>query len=418
MLAGIPITATYLWQVLIQPILFGGYLGDFQESYMRAAGRIAAGQDPYDLCAIAGCLEPTGPQYVMPPALAWMLQPLVGVQGHLIAAGAVLLLNASLVIFLWFAMRAMRVVDWQLAAFLVLVALAFEPVVGNVAEGQVNLVLLALSGAWLASWAKGAWWGGFPLGAAIALKLIQGPVGLLVLWARRWRMAAAAAAAGLVMALIPAPQYLLEYLSKVLPAVSQGTGLFENHSPGGTFARLFEPDTFLGAVRGSPAPARVLTVIVAVAALLVTFLVLRSPAVSHTARALEASAIVAVTPLVATYSWGTHLVLLLLPMLVLLAWAVRRRDWTVVALVAASWLLIGPGHKALQALLVAGYSNLLVLRLMAEFGVVGILAVWVAALVAVRRERSAHGLDAADEEGPQSQQHDRAGEYDAVSGIV
>ncbi|HYM97051.1 MAG TPA: hypothetical protein VET26_07115, partial [Candidatus Sulfotelmatobacter sp.] len=154
------------------------------------------------------------------------------------------------------------------------------------------------------------------------------------------------------------------------------------------------------------------------AALVVTFLVLRSPAVSHTARALEASAIVAVTPLVATYSWGTHLVLLLLPMLVLLAWAMRRRDWMVVGLVAASWLLIGPGHKALQALLLSGYSNLVVLRLMAELGVVGILAVWVAALVAVRRQRSAHGLDAAHEEGPQSQQHDRAGEYDAVSGIV
>ena len=70
-IAGIPIVATYLWQALIQPIFLGGYLGDFQESYMRAATRIANGQDPYDLCATIGCLEPTGPQYVMPPVLAW-----------------------------------------------------------------------------------------------------------------------------------------------------------------------------------------------------------------------------------------------------------------------------------------------------------------------------------------------------------
>jgi hypothetical protein len=395
--AGIPIAATYLWQALIQPLLFGGYLGDFQESYMRAAGRIAAGQDPYDLCATAGCLEPTGPQYVMPPALAWMLQPLVGVGSHPIAVGAILILNASLLVFLWLVIRAMRVDDWQLAALLVLVALAFEPVVGNIAEGQINLVLLALSGVWLVAWVGGRWWGGVALGAAIALKLIQGPVGLLVLWARRWRMAAAAAAAGLVLALVPAPQYLLEYLLKVLPAVSQGTGLFENHSPGGTLARLFQPDTFLGAVRGSPPAARALTLVLAVAALMVTFVVLRSPVASRTGRALEAAAIVAATPLVATYSWGTHLVLLLLPMLVLLTWAVRRRDWLVVGLVAAAWLLIGPGHKGLQVLLVSGYSNLFVLRLMAEFGVVGILSVWMAAVVAVRRERSAHGLDPADE---------------------
>jgi hypothetical protein len=101
--------------------------------------------------------------------------------------------------------------------------------------------------------------------------------------------------------------------------------------------------------------------------------------------------------LVASYSWGTHLVLLLLPMLVLIAWAVRRRDWMVIGLVGAGWLLIGPGHNAFQTLLVSGYSNLIVLRLMAEFGVLGITCVWIAGLVALRR--SANGLDPARENG-------------------
>src|SRR5207245_7506941 len=82
--AGIPILATYLWQALIQPIFFGGYLGDFQESYMRAATRIAGGQDPYELCATMGCLEPTGPQYVMPAVLACLAAPVAGVDAHLI----------------------------------------------------------------------------------------------------------------------------------------------------------------------------------------------------------------------------------------------------------------------------------------------------------------------------------------------
>jgi hypothetical protein len=59
------------------------------------------------------------------------------------------------------------------------------------------------------------------------------------------------------------------------------------------------------------------------------------------------------------------------------------------------WALIGPGHHTFQMLLVYGYSNLVVLRLMAEFGVVGIAAIWIASLLAVRRESSAHGLDAA-----------------------
>jgi Glycosyltransferase family 87 len=386
--AGIPILLLYVWQALVQPLAFGAYLGDFQESYMRAAGRLAAGQDPYDLCQTMGCLEPTGPQYVTPLPLAWLLQPAVGVDSHVLAVAAVLVLNASLAAFLFFTLRALRVDDWQLAALLVLTALAFEPTTANIVEGQINLVLLALSGAWLVAWIADRWWGGLALGVAVALKLIQGPVGLLLLWARRWTMLAAAAAAGLGLWLLAAPQYLFEYLFKVVPAISAGTGLFENHSPGGTIARLLEPDTFFGAARGTPLAARIITTLIAVAALVVTFVVLRRPSTTATGRSLEAAAVVAVTPIVASYSWGTHLVLLLLPMLVLVAWSVRHRDWIVLSLVALGWGLIGPGHHLFQMLLVSGYSNLVVLRLLAEVGVVGIVAVWVASLVAVRRERA------------------------------
>ncbi len=413
--AGVPILLLYLWQALIQPLAFGAYLGDFQESYMRAAGRLAAGRDPYDLCQTMGCLEPTGPQYVTPLPLAWLLQPVVGVDGHVLAASAVILLNSCLVIFLLCALRALRVQDWQLGALLVLTAIAFEPTIANVVEGQINLVLLALSGVWLLAWIAGRWWGGAALGLAVALKLIQAPVGLLVLWARRWSMLAAAAVAGLGLWLVAAPQYLFEYLFQVVPAIGQGTGLFENHSPGGTVARLLDPDTFFGATRGTPVAARVIITVIALAALVITFVVLRTPSRTATGRGLEAAAVVAVTPIVASYSWGTHLVLLLLPMLVLVAWGVRRSDWTVVGLVALGWALIGPGHHTFQSLLVSGYSNLVVLRVMAEFGVAGIGAVWIASLLAIRRERSADRLDTAHENRADRQQDDRAREHHSVA---
>jgi len=125
--------------------------------------------------------------------------------------------------------------------------------------------------------------------------------------------------------------------------------------------------------------------------------------------------VVAVGPMVASYSWGTHLVLLLLPMLVLVAWGVRRRDRPVIGLVAAGWLLIGPGHNWFQTLLVSGYSNLVVLRLMAEFGVTGILCIWVASLLAVRR--SANRLDATHQDRAEEEEDDSAGEHHAVAGV-
>ncbi|HEY1419810.1 MAG TPA: glycosyltransferase family 87 protein [Candidatus Dormibacteraeota bacterium] len=387
-LVGIPIGLFYLWRVVLEPLVFGTYLGDFQESYMRAAGRIAGGFDPYDLCATLGCQEPTGPQYVTPPLLAWLLQPLVGIDSHVVAAAVVVVLNVSLALFLACMVRALHVRDWQLAALLVITALSFGPVIGNIDEGQVNLVLLALSGLWLWSWVEGGWWGGVPLAAAVALKVIQAPVGVLVLWGRRWAMLTAAIITGTGLCLLAAPQYLFEYLVKVLPVVSAGTGLYENHSPGGTIARLIDPATFLGAERGSPPLARTITILIAVIALVITLAVLRNPARDRTGRSLEAAAIVAVAPLVASYSWGTHLVLLLLPMLVLVAWGVRNRDWTVLAMVGGSSLLIGPGSQRLQTLLVSGYSNLLVLRVMAELGVVAVMAIWLASLLAVTRQRA------------------------------
>jgi glycosyl transferase family 87 len=389
LLAGIPIGAMYLWQALIQPLAFGAYLGDFQESYIRAARRLAANLDPYDLCKPAGCLEPTGPQYVMPPPLAWLLQPVVGVDSHVITVAAILVLNAALLTFLYCTLRAMQVRSWQLAVLLVLVSISFEPVIGNIDEGQVNLVLLALSGLWLWGWAAERSWGGVALGLAVSLKVIQAPVGLLLLWGRRWKMLAAAAAAGLGLWLVSGPQHLFEYLTLVAPQISQGTGIYENHSPGGTITRLLAPDTFTGVVHGSPPAARAITLVIAVLALVITFAVLRRPATSRQGRLLEAAAVVAMTPVLTSYSWGTHLVLLLLPMLVLVGWGIRRQDWIVMALVALGFLLIGPGHNRMQALMVSGYTNLLVLRLMAEFGVVGVVAIWAASLLAVRRERRA-----------------------------
>jgi hypothetical protein len=391
-----PIAAVYIWRTVVLPALSGALPADFSANYMAAAARIASGQDPYDLCVLHNCaptpgaftpLPLAGAQYVTPLPVAWMLQPLLGADPHVQLAIVIGVLHVAVIVFLWTTMRAIGVDDWQLALLLILIVIGFEPVVGNFDEGQVNLVLLALSGVWLIAWIAGdRWWGGAALGIAVAIKLLQAPLGLLMLWGRRWRMVVAAAVAGAALWLLAVPQYLAEYLFKVAPVLVGGTGLFENHSPGGTVARLLDPGTFLGAVRDTSPAARVITTVIALVTLAITFWVLRRPRATPTGRGLEAAAVVAVGPLVASYSWGTHLVLLLLPMLVLTVWAIRRRDWIVLGLVALGWVLIGPGHSWFQLVLVSGYPNIVVLRLMAEFGVVGITAIWVAGLLAVRRE--------------------------------
>ena len=407
-MAAVPLGVAYVWRTLILPAVIGGAPLDFKDNYLLAAGKIAAGRDPYDLCLILGCahtpgvitLPLAGSQYITPPPVAWMIQPLVGANPNVQLAVVIAVLQISLAVFFWSTLRAIDVRDWQLALLLILIAIGFEPVIGNFNEGQVNLVLLGLSGVWLLGWVEGdRWWGGAALGLAVAVKLLQAPLGLLLVWGRRWRMVVGGAVAGAGLLLLAVPQYLPEYLLKVTPFLAAGTGLFENHSPGGTVARLIDPGTFLGAVPGTTPLGRAITTAIGLIALGFTFWVLRRPRAERTGRALEASAMVAVGPLIASYSWGTHLVLLLLPMLVLVAWAVRRRDWAVLGLVGLGWALISAGHQWFQVLLVSGFPNLLVLRLMAEFGVVGILAIWVAGLLAVRRDSLANGLDPAHQHG-------------------
>jgi hypothetical protein len=394
-IAGLPIAALYIWRTMIQPAVTDALPENFSANYMTAAAKIRAGWDPYGPLTP---LSPAAPQYVLPPPLAWMLQPMLALDPGVQLLVMIGVLQLSVLVFLVTALRAAMVKDWQLAVLLVLVTISFEPVEANFDHGQINLVLLALSGVWLLAWVAGdRWRGGAALGVDVAINLLQAPLGLLMLWRRRWRMVAGAALAGLALWVVAVPQYLPEYLSKVAPRLAAGTGSFENLSPGGTVARLLEPGTFMGAVRDTPGAARVITAALAIVSLAVTFWVLGKPRGDRPGRTLEAAAIVAVIPLLASYSWGTHLVLLLLPMLVLIAWAVRRRDWMVIGLVAAGWLLTGPGHNAFQTLLAAGYSNLFVLRLMAEFGVAGITCVWIASLLALRR--SAHRLDAAREYG-------------------
>src|SRR5256885_8174157 len=61
----------------------------------------------------------------------------------------------------------------------------------------------------------------------VALKLVQAPTLLLILWRRRLVMLLAAVAAWTVLWAVAAPQYLPEYLFRVLPAAG---GRSEEHT--------------------------------------------------------------------------------------------------------------------------------------------------------------------------------------------
>jgi hypothetical protein len=394
-LAGIPILVQYLQQTLIDPLLNAGYRpGDF-DVYLRAAETLSRGGDPYVAFFAAAVPDPTLNQaYIYPPLLAWLLQPLLALPHHLAVALGVLIGQGCLVAFLAATWRALGTVGLERKALMVTLVIAFYPVRLNLDGAQVNLWLLALSGVWLLAWVRGdRWWGGAALGLGIAVKFLQLPSLLLLGWGRRWRALAAALIVVTVLWAVASPQFLGEYWLKVFPQLGAGTGFRENLTPTGTLYRILSPASFYGPAPVAAMPVRLGALALAVAAGLLTIAELRRRRGSGGQRGLEAAAVVAVSPLIATLAWPSHLVLLLLPILVLVSEGLDRRNQRLLGLVFTGWLLLGPVHTTLLTAIAAGVANDLLLHVWDEASVAGVALLWLASLYALRggagREASA-----------------------------
>jgi len=115
-----------------------------------------------------------------------------------------------------------------------------------------------------------------------------------------------------VGSLVAAPQYLLEYYTKVLPQLGLGTGFAGNVAPLGTIARLVEPKSALiGHTLISPGVRFAALVVIAVTAAAI----FRARRRGGSDPTLEAAAVLSAIPLIATIDWPAHLALELLPIL-------------------------------------------------------------------------------------------------------
>jgi len=401
---GIPGLLVYLSAFIVAPLTAVSKGGNDLDVYLRAAGDVAAGRDPYaDFTAATRHVDPTlTGGYIYPPGLAWYMQPLAGLPrpaSHaLVAIVLQLLLLASLAAIL----RALGPVPVRLVALIGILVMVFFPLWQNLAYQQVNLLLLALSSAWLVSWAadpgqdplhEGV--GGLAVGAAVAIKLIQAPSLALVLLRRRWSMLGPSVL-GVVVVLGAGFPWLGEYATRILPRVGQGTGWVLNQAPAALTARLLHPVSFY---RTSPDTGVEVAVTAAMLGLLVvalTVAVLRHRPIDRRQRCLEVAVVVAATPVFLPLSWDTHLVLLLLPLVVLTVDCARRGHVPGMVAAAFAWAVTGPLHLAyvvllgrlvqgrdLELALSTGHPALivdLVLRAGAELGPLGIVVLWVACL--------------------------------------
>jgi hypothetical protein len=386
-LLGVPLAGFHLGTTLVAAAVEPGFRADDFLVYMHAARDLAAGADPYASFLRSPIHDPTLNQgYIYPPLLAWLLQPLVPLGDHAATVVAEIVEHACLVGFVLLLRPILALASWEATAWIYVLVTAWFPVRQNLYGAQINVVLLFLLTVWLALGRRAI--AGIPLALTFAIKFITAPL-LAYVGLRRWWAALVAAAATLALAWgISAPGWMPEYWRQVFPQLSAGTGFRENIAPAGTLMRILQPASYYGQNIAPAAPVRALSLGLSLALLALTAWWLWRPAeLTRRRLALEGAAVVAVAPLVATLTWPSHAALLLLPIAILLVEGGRRRDWTLTLLVACGTLLLGPVRSGELALIAAGVQSELVLRPLAETGVLGLGLVYVATLLATRPPR-------------------------------
>jgi hypothetical protein len=186
--------------------------------------------------------------------------------------------------------------------------------------------------------------------------------------------------------LVAVPQLLPEYLLRVAPSVSQGSGEAMNVAPLAAVARIFHPESLYLQGRGVDLVVLAITAAVGIAVLVVTAWRLGRPRRDADGRTLELAAAFAATPLLVTLVWAGQLVLLLVPMTVLLHRGLQMHSRSLVAAVAISWFLISPVYLAFTNAFATGFGFPILFQVWADSAVLGVVVLWIASLTTLDRK--------------------------------
>ncbi len=409
--ATLALVASYLWNHVVT-VLGASAPPSAEDFYMYYQGGLSLRTmgDPYaipnpDLHAPWDYRITT--TYIYPPLFAALLVPLTYLPAGLVARFWIVLMQALAVLALVVVYRALgRPTRRELLAMTAVTA-TFLPLIATALTGAMNPILLFLCALALPPLLRheqrrtGLW-----LGLAIGIKLF--PVGVLPYLAfRRFGRALlyATLAAALTVAfgvVITRPAALGHYVFDLLPALGAGNGYRENQSLLGFFTRLCSPGGPDGASAGPGACARALTVpadLLLLAAL--WWATARDSlwqvpeAVRRRRRALEYALALLTVPLIASISWGLHLVLILLPIAIILRYMVAESYLTPVRVgifagALACFSVIRGAYYTflLHPASAAGWAGLLMqsaVRIVSESYLLGLLLLWLLAFSLLRR---------------------------------
>ncbi|MEO8744921.1 MAG: glycosyltransferase family 87 protein [Candidatus Dormiibacterota bacterium] len=332
------ITAAGIWTYAISTLFLSQKLqpmGDF-DAYYRAASDLNHNLDPY-LRYNHHLAFSLSVGYIYPPFFARLLQPLALLsldQAHVVALVVLQLSVLASVVLTW---HLLGVSSWTARLFTLDAFLLSSGLVANLEAGNLNVVLVPLSLAWVLAYRRAAQWGWFFVGLNVGLKLQQAPLLALALFRREWRGLGLATATLLATVLVGGLALTYEFLTTVLPRLTNTvpTGA-QNTSLLADFERMLHPGADNLYYDPTYPEARFFLFTVVLVVLFFSARALSGLADRH----LEALIALAAVPLLNNYLGAPHLLLLLPVGLLLAARALRFRAWFALAMLAVSLFFV------------------------------------------------------------------------------
>ena len=337
----------FAWQAL-RPLVFNGNMYDFN-SYYISAYATQKGLDPYDSDTLQALAKELGvPKvtvYRYPPFNTLLFLPL----SFLPYPAAVLLwriLNLALSAFaVWLIWKTLALpLDAESALVIGVIVFTFDPLIYNLAIGQINvLILLLLTGVGWAWVRRRQVLAAVLLALAASIKIAPGVLFLYFLWKRGFKLVAAGISTVIVLAAIAffalGEQTTRKFIAILAAFAQEDNAWIANQSWRGFLARLFVGDESVPALYPAATLERVLYYAGALAIVVLTALILyrsRDASLFH----LEFAIVLIAFHLVSPTSWVHHFVWMIYPLVALAFACLDRRQLAPIILFAIGYALI------------------------------------------------------------------------------
>lgn len=339
------VVAYYAWWSVQQWVTLDANALQFDfANYFNGAHAALTGGDIYaDFNRLWGT-QAWAVAYIYPPFFAIVLAPLTTL--GLVTAGRIwlIVIQLTFVATLWLILRISPELSKSARRIFLLAAFVFMPVYLNLKFQQVaTLWLLLLTAALWAGLSRRDRLTGLFIAVDASLKVV--PIFLIPLFARlrRWPVVLLSSALLIVItgiSLVLSPNSL-QFFTVVLPRIGLGNSNWDNGSITGLVSRFvaFYPAAFGGS---TVFVAKALILVGVVAILCLTLWMLPARDAPWMLR-LGMAAMVTALLMVSSVTWQHHLVVLLLPIAVAMAWIQARRPgalygWWLAAGYALCWL--------------------------------------------------------------------------------